>query len=327
MRKALSLLLALSSTVAAQKTKGVSYRIRLSSRLPAMMAGAGGDQAGPLVLAKATAVGNKARFDLQAFQPMPSNITLDDYLLVPDSAKLVFVNAEEKTWCDASGLFGSGGLGVLGTFVRQRGASSTGSGGCGNFGPPGFGGGFGRGGRGAEGGGGGGGGGGGAGAGGGAGTGGGVNGPPQIELQNLVTDLEKVGPDTLDGRTVQHYRIVAEMNLMLMGNQTPLRILIETYTANLPYKIVNPFESNPTTSSAPNADDPAAKLTAKLGELFKQVQGTPLKTVITTSLQNVGGMGMNLDFVQTTLITDIKEVDVDESTLVIPAGFTKKGGS
>jgi hypothetical protein len=263
------------------------------------------------VLARATAVGSKARFDLQAFQPMPPNITLDDYLLAPDSATLIFVNAEQKTLCDASGLFGSNGLAILGTMAR-RGQPQP-SGGCGNFGPPGFGGGFGRG-RGGD---------------GGAG-GGGANGAPggnpnnQVDISNLVTDFENVGADTLDARSVQHYRIVAEMNVIVMGMQAPVRILIDTWTAKLPYRIVNPFQGS--FVATPTTDDPASKLTAKLTELMKQVSGTPLKTVVTTSVSNVGGTGMNLDFVQTTQITDVKEVDVDEATLAIPAGFAKKGG-
>jgi hypothetical protein len=35
---------------------------------------------------------------------------------------------------------------------------------------------------------------------------------------------------------------------------------------------------------------------------------------------------MTLDFTQTTTITDIKEVDVDPTTLDLPQGFVKKAG-
>ncbi len=145
---------------------------------------------------------------------------------------------------------------------------------------------------------------------------------PQIDISGLVTDFELVGQDTVDGRQTHHYRIVAEMSVAVMGNQTPLRLMIDTWTAKLPYHIVNPFDGAATVAP----DDPASKLTAKLNELRKKIEGTPVKSVVTTSLTLGGpaGAGMALDFVQTTTITDIKEIDVEERLLEVPAGFTKK---
>lgn len=271
-----------ASTGAAPFTKGITYRVRMSSRLPPQMAGMGGDGgAGPLILAKASAVGNRARFDLLTFQPAPPGTTVDDYLLVLDSSRTFLVNPGERTYSDASAILSGGGLGMLGAMSGGR-----------------------RGGRG--------------------GGGGGAGGMPQVDISGLVTDFEVVGADTVDGRQTQHYRIVAEMSVAVMGNQTPLRIMIDTWTANLPYHIVNPFDAPATVA----ADDPAAKLTVKLNELRKKIEGTPIKSVVTTSLTLGGpaGAGMALDFVQTTTITDIKEMDVDEKQLELPAGFTKKVG-
>jgi hypothetical protein len=270
-----------ASTGAAPFTKGIVYRVRMSSRLPPQLAGMGGDGgAGPLILARASAVGNRARFDLLTFQPAPPGTSVDDYLLVLDSSRAVLVNPGEHTYSDAAALFSGGGLGMLGAMSGGR-----------------------RGGR-----------------GGGAAGGGGM---PQVDISGLVTDFEVVGSDTVEGRQTQHYRIVAEMSVAVMGNQTPLRIMIDTWTANLPYHIVNPFDGPATVSP----DDPAAKLTTKLNELRKKIEGTPVKSVVTTSLTLGGpaGAGMALDFVQTTTITDIKEMDVDEKSLDVPAGFTKKG--
>jgi hypothetical protein len=269
-------------------TNGVTYRVRMSSRLPPQMAGMGADGgAGPLILARASAVGNRARFDLQTFQPAPPGSSLDDYLLVLDSSRAVLVNPDERSYSDATSLLSGGGLGMLGAMAGGR-----------------------RGGR---------------GGGGGGGIGGaGGGGMPQIDINGLVTDFQVVGPDTVDGRQTQHYRIVAEMTVAVMGNQTPLRIMIDSWTANLPYHIVNPFDGPATVS----ADDPAAKLTTKLNELRKKIEGTAIKGVVTTSITmgGAGGAGMSLDFVQTTTITDIKQMDVDEKLLELPAGFTKKGG-
>src|SRR3954469_9251808 len=84
--------------------KGITYRLRMSSRLPAQMAALGGDASGPLILAKATAIGARAPFELLSFQPTPPGISLDDYLLVMDSSRMAFVNPAEKTWTDASSM-------------------------------------------------------------------------------------------------------------------------------------------------------------------------------------------------------------------------------
>jgi hypothetical protein len=264
-------IIGLASSVAArpQTTKGITYRIRVSSRLPAIMGGAGGD--GPLVLARASAVGNRARFDMLAFQPMPQDMSLDDYLLVLDSARAVFVSADKKIYADASNMLRSGGLGILASMAVGR-----------------------------------------------RGSGGAV---PQMEMSNLVTDFELVGRDTTDGKPTQHYRVVAEMTVAAMGRQVPLRIVVDTWAADLPYHIVNPFDGSSTVSP----DDPAAKLAAKLLEYRKKIQGTPIKTVTATTLTvDAGGGPMMLDFGQTTQITDIKEADVDEKQLEIPTGYTKK---
>ena len=229
--------LCLAPTVAARPyAKGITYRVRVSSRLPAIMAGAGGADAGPLVLARASAVGSRARFELLAFQPMPAGVTLDDYLLVLDSAQSVFVKPDDKSYVDAARLLGRGGLGMLASMTGGR-------------------------------------------RGGGAAS--------QMDLSGLVTDFEVVGRDTTDGKSTQHYRIVAEMTVAVMGRQMPLRILIDTWTADLPYHVVNPFDG-----VAPNSpDDPAAKLTAKLAEYRKKIVGTPIKTVMTTTLTVDAGGG------------------------------------
>jgi hypothetical protein len=273
--------LSLAASVGARPfAKGVTYRVRISSRLPAIMAGGGGDASGPLVLARASAVGNRARFDLQAFQPMPPDLSLDDYLLVVDSAQTVFVKPEDKTYVDAARLVAGGGLGMLRSMIGGR-----------------------------------------RGAGAGAGAGGTGGGTPQMDMSGLVSDFEFVGRDTTDGKPTRHYRVVAEMTIAAMGRQVPLRVLIETWTADLPYHIVNPFD----VAAASSPNDPTAKLMAKLAEYRRKIEGTPIKTVTTSTISiDVGGGPMMLDFTQTTQITDIKEADVDEKQLEIPAGFVKR---
>jgi hypothetical protein len=144
-----------------------------------------------------------------------------------------------------------------------------------------------------------------------------------IEVNGLVTDLQELDGDTLDGRNVRHYQAVAEMNVMVMNNMAPLRIEMETWTANLPYQIMNPFDL---AASGVPSDDPTSKLAAKLIELRKKMVGTPVKSIMRFTISGLGnGAVPPLEFVQTTAITDIKEMDVDEKEFAIPAGFTKKG--
>lgn len=290
----LAALFAVAFSAAKPPTKGITYRLRMSSQLPAFMAqvGAGDGAGGPLILARVKAIGKRARFDLQAFQPAPQGLSLDDYILMPDSAHAYFVNPAEKSYADGSQLMSNGGgLGMLGALAGMGGR---------------------RGGRGGD----------AAGGGRGGDVGGGARGG--IDVSNIVTDLEQLDGDTLDGRQVKHYRLVAEMNVAIMGQPpSPLRIVMEMWTANLPYTIVNPFDMGTTVS--PN--DPAAKLTSKLIELRKQIDGTPVKSVVTTTISGLmNGALPPMEFVQTTAITDIREVDVDEKELQLPAGYIKKGG-
>jgi hypothetical protein len=204
-------------------------------------------------------------------QPMPPGVSLDDYLLVLDSAQTVFVNTEQGTFADAARMLGGGGLGMLSSIAGSR-----------------------------------------------RGTGGAT---PQMDITGLVADFERVGKDTTDGKATQHYRVVAEMTVSAMGRQVPMRILIDTWTADLPYHIVNPFD--PARASPPN--DPVEKLTAKLAEYRKKIEGAPIKTTtLTTLTMDMGGAPVMLDFLQTVQITDIKEADVDETRLQIPAGFVRK---
>ena len=259
---------------------GITYRLRVTSKLPTILSQMGGDAAGPLILAKVKAVGNRARFD---FQTVPAGLGMDDYVLVLDSSRVMLVNAEQKTYTDGTSLLGGGGgLGMLSSFA---GSNRRGGGGRG-----------------------------------GAGGGGGM---PAIDINGLVTDLEELDGDTLGGRQVRHYQLVAEMNVAVMGSMAPLRIVIEMWTAKLPYTIVNPFDLTGTVSP----DDPAAKFTTKLIELRKKIEGTPLKTIMTTTISGLGNGALPpLEFVQTTAVTDIKEIDVDLKELQVPVGFTKKGG-
>lgn len=251
--------------------KGVTYRLRMTTRLPAVMAQMSGDAAGPVIMAKVKSVGKRAKFEF--ISPAPG-VGVDDYILMQDSGRAVMVNAAEKTYMESPpGFGGGGGLGMLSSIA-----------GAGR-----------RGGRGGN--------------------------APQIEITGLVTDLEQLDGDTLQGRQVRHYQLVAEMNVQVMGNLAPLRVEMEIWSADLPQTIVNPFDLTGTVSP----DDPFAKFTTKLIELRKKVQGTPIKTITTMTISGLGnGAFPPLEFQQTMAITDIKDLDVDLKELEVPAGFTRK---
>lgn len=255
--------------------KGVSYRLRMTTRLPAVMAQMSGDAAGPVIMAKVKSVGQRAKFEF--ISPAPG-VGVDDYILMQDSGRAVLVNTAEKTFMESPpGFGGGGGLGMLSSIA-----------GAGR-----------RGGRGGD------------------------NGraAPQIEISGLVTDLQQLDGDTLQGRQVRHYQLVAEMNVQVMGNLAPLRVEMEIWSADLPQAIVNPFDLTGTVSP----DDPFAKFTSRLIELRKKIQGTPLKTVTTLTISGLGNGALPpLEFQQTMAITDIKDLDVDLKELEIPAGFTKR---
>ena len=275
---ALSAMFAVAFAATKPPVKGVSYRIRMTTRLPAMMAQMqNGNATGPAVIAKVRAVGKKARFEFLT-APEGSGIGLEDYVLMLDSGRTVMVNVEAKEYSEAPAALGGGG-GGLGMISQIAGASR-------------------RAGR--------------------SGQGGNI---PQMEITGIDMDVQQLDGDTLQGRQVRHYQLVAEMNIQVMNNLVPLRIEAEYWTADLPYSIVNPFDLTGTVS----ADDPAAKLTARLLEARKKIQGTPIKTTMTFTISGLGNGAMPpLEFTQTTQITDIKDMDVDLKDLEIPPGFTKK---
>ncbi|HET9424793.1 MAG TPA: hypothetical protein VFO55_05430 [Gemmatimonadaceae bacterium] len=256
--------------------KGVTYSLRMTTRLPAMMQQmAGPDAAGPVILARVKSVGKRARFD---FQAVPQGMEVDGYALMLDSGRVVLVNPAEKMYSEAPAAFGNGGGGGLGMLSAIAGSGRRRAA--------------------AEG-----------------------RNVPQIEITGIVTDLQQLDGDTLQGRQVRHYQMVAEMNIGVMGQMTPVRVEMEMWTADLPFAIVNPFDLGGTVSP----DDPAAKFTAKLIEMRKKIQGTPIKTIMTTTVSGLGNGALPpLEFSQTTQITDIRPMEVDLKDLEIPAGFTRR---
>jgi hypothetical protein len=293
---------------------GATYRLQLTTRLPAFMGGAAGGSApgGPVVIARATSAGTKARFEFTSIDPLPPGMTLNDYLLLSDSASQL-VNPVARTYTDASGIMGAFGIG--GAMGGRGGRGMPGAGG----GRPG-----------------------GAGAGGGAaapGPAGLLNG---FQVRDVHVDLRPMGAgEVMDGRPTRHYMLMIEYRAMMGGQPQPMRMAVEMWTADLPVKIVNPFATLVPADYDPNGT--TVELNAKMSAALKKVEGTTVKMITTISLTDLinamsggggggGGRGdlsallggQPLEITQTVTVSAVRAADVDPATLAVPAGFTKR---
>jgi hypothetical protein len=143
------------------------------------------------------------------------------------------------------------------------------------------------------------------------------------EITGVDMDLQQLDDEQLQGRQVRHYQLVAEFTLEVLNNAAPVRIEMETWTADLPpnQTIVNPFDF----AGAVSPTDPTSKLMTRLIAERKKMQGTPLKTSMTFVVSGLGnGAVPPLEFGQTTEVLDLKSVDVDPKELDVPAGFTRR---
>src|ERR1043166_1686275 len=101
----------------ARYAPGVTYRIRVTTKLPQMgaMDPSGGGGAGQVIFARATSIGSRARFDFTAIEPATFGVSLNDYVLLSDSGKFVAGNPDSQTYRDGSSLLGGGALGSMGS--------------------------------------------------------------------------------------------------------------------------------------------------------------------------------------------------------------------
>jgi hypothetical protein len=265
--------LAFSSAAGAQRgaaapapLKGVSYRLRMNTRLPDLMAQMQGPRA-PSFLVKVKSAGKNARFEFDSM-PQGTPIPPGDYMLFLESGRAIRVSPKEKLFDEAPNGFGAAGGGL--SLLNQVG---------------------GRGGR-------------------------------APDITGIDMDLQQLDDETIQGRQVRHYQLVAEFTIEILNQNTPVRLEMETWTADLPpgQSIVNPFDL----AGAISANDPASKLTTRLMNERKKMQGTPIKTSTNISIQLANGAVPQLDFGQTTEVLDIKSIDIDPRDLDVPAGFSKR---
>ena len=304
--------------------KGVNYRVRTQTQMPNFGGGGGGDEGGRGFpggfggggqLVRVDLAGNRAKVEFQIGNPPGSSLT-DYFLMVLDSNKVYRVSPDSQTYADAF----LGGMGMMGG--RGRGGGGPGGAGGGGRGGRGGGGGGGRGGddqgRGGRG-------------------GGGFN-PMQV-IQDLVitsmkTQTEELGPgEAIETRPTRKYRITADYEFKLYGQARTAKTVTDVWTIDFPQKIVDPFEGPSTAGDSLSYAGISARMVAEQ----KKIPGIHVKTVTTQTIpvaiaggaeadvNAAGQVAQTVNIVRTTTITALKEAEVDESFLSIPAGYRKVG--
>ena len=313
--------LAVASLVAASGTpetvKGVSYRVRVQTQMPNFGFGGGDVEAGgrgpggfggQSQLVRVDLAGNRAKVEFQIGNPPGSSLS-DYYLMILDSNKVYRISPDSQTFSDAvlGGGFGAGRGRATGGGDFQRGGGRGGRGG-GNAG----GGDAGRGGR---------------------GGGGGFN-PMQV-IQDLVitgmkTQTEDLGAgDPIETRPTRHYRITADYEFKLYGQPKSAKTTSEIWAVEFPQKVVDPFEG----SSVAGDSLSYAGISARLVAEARKIPGVHVKTVTTQTIpvslaggaeaevSASGQVAQTVNIVRTTTITALKDADVDETLLQVPAGY------
>jgi hypothetical protein len=122
--------------VAADMPNGVSYRVRVSTEIRGApdVAGKGAAPAGMFFLGRVSAIGNRARVDVQAMEPATGGFVAGDYILHTDTGAVV-VHPDKSTYArfpatkpGAAGKAGAGAIsGPMQMPAEQRSLNITGS--------------------------------------------------------------------------------------------------------------------------------------------------------------------------------------------------------
>jgi len=146
--------------------------------------------------------------------------------------------------------------------------------------------------------------------------------PPEMLAQMTISDvtgsIEKLGSsDMIDGRPSDHARATVSYSLNMMGQAIPSSIATDTWLIKSPIRISNPLSGLPQSAAA----GPMAEVFKKQLELMPSPNdGLVAKTVVTTT---VSVMGQKIVTVVASEMKNIKQGDVDASTMKLPDGYTK----
>jgi hypothetical protein len=164
---------------------------------------------------------------------------------------------------------------------------------------------------------------------------------PMQVLQDLVITGIKVQTEDLgagemiDNRPTHKYRITGDYDFKLYGQARNAKTTSEVWTIDFPTKIIDPFE----TGTVMGGDTLSyVGITARLAAEEKKLPGVRVKTVTTQTIpitiaggaeadvNAAGQVAQTISIVRTTAITALKEVEIDDALLSIPAGYRKIAG-
>jgi hypothetical protein len=325
----------IAAVKAPMTVRGVTYRVKVETRMPNFAFGGGGGGGGGTdvggavggggggggfnggfgggvgQLVRVELAGERAKVEFQVGNPPGSSIT-DYYVMLLDSNKAYRVSPDVQTFSDATlapaaggrgGRGGGGGAGGAGGGNRgTRGGNNTAADNA-----------NGRGGRG----------------------GGNIN-PMQVLTDALVTDIktnvEDLGAgDVIETRPTKHYKITVDYGFKLYGQPREGKTVTEIWMIDIPQRVINPFEA----VTAPGDSGTIADVTRRLIAEAKKIPGAPVKVVTTQTVpvSAVGGdqvevtaagaVPQTVNIVRTTTITAIRDADIDETDLKVPDGYKK----
>src|SRR3954468_14441108 len=159
---ALTAIAAITVSATRPPLKGVSYKLRMTTRLPAMMQQLqNGNTPVPPILVRVKAAGKNARFEFDSM-PQGTPIPPGDYMLFLESGRAIRVSPKEKLYDEAPNGFGAagGGLSLLNS-VGGRGGRAP-------------------------------------------------------DITGIDMDVQQLDDETIQGRQVRHYQLVAEFTLEIM---------------------------------------------------------------------------------------------------------------
>lgn len=157
---------------------------------------------------------------------------------------------------------------------------------------------------------------------------------PKSSATSLKVDFDTVGTDEMvNGFSTRHYRIQAEGSFLInryqkdsvVGTrQIRQQVTVEQWVAKLPMNIVNPFGARirglPDVMTAKHDYREFINKLAMANRVFGDA--VALRTVTTTNFDYGGGMGE--EFYQTSDVSELKQVDVDERQFMLPAEYGRK---
>lgn len=154
-------------------------------------------------------------------------------------------------------------------------------------------------------------------------------------VTDMKTNVEDLGAgDVIETRPTRHYRITVDYGFKLYGQPRQGKMTREIWTIEFAQHVVNPFDAATVSGDSGTMADVNRRVIAEA----KKFSGVPVKVITTTTIpvSVIGGDSVDVttpgaipqtaNIVQTTLITALKDGDIDEADLKVPADYKKVAG-